>query len=402
MKKFALLSCLVLAAIASGCKKPTGPIVAGPPDVDYSRELPPGELALRKITDPAQIPDFTKACSNARFMRQAIANSLNYLAKPSSQSCFPYGEITHAQAVATLNAFDAMLERQLSPARMNQIIRERFDTYISVGWDDRGTVLYTGYYTPIFPASRQPTGQFRYPIYSTPEELRKGPAGEILTPLPPRAQLETSRKDLLAGHELYYLADPFDVYIAQVQGSAILDVDGQRVTVGYAANNGHDYKSVGQELIADGKLDKDQLSLQGLIAYFKAHPREVSEYVNRNPRYVFFAESDDPTPRGCLNEPVTPWHSIATDKSIFPRACLAMIDSALPRRLTSGTAVLDYQGFALDQDTGGAIRAPGRCDVYMGIGDDAGELAGRTYQEGRLYYVFLKPQYVPAPLRAVE
>jgi len=50
-------------------------------------------------------------------------------------------------------------------------------------------------------------------------------------------------------------------------------------------------------------------------------------------------------------------------------------------------------GFALDQDTGGAIRAAGRCDIYLGVGDDAGKLAGQTYQEGRLYYLFLKPGY---------
>ena len=50
-----------------------------------------------------------------------------------------------------------------------------------------------------------------------------------------------------------------------------------------------------------------------------------------------------------------------------------------------------YTGFALDQDTGGAIRAPGRCDVYMGVGDEAGNLAGKVYTEGQLYYLFLKP-----------
>ena len=48
-------------------------------------------------------------------------------------------------------------------------------------------------------------------------------------------------------------------------------------------------------------------------------------------------------------------------------------------------------GFALDQDTGGAIRAAGRCDVYTGTGDSAAMLAGQTYKEGKLYYVFLKP-----------
>jgi membrane-bound lytic murein transglycosylase A len=47
-------------------------------------------------------------------------------------------------------------------------------------------------------------------------------------------------------------------------------------------------------------------------------------------------------------------------------------------------------GFALDQDTGGAIRAAGRCHVYMGVGDHVAELAGGTYREGRLYYLFIK------------
>ncbi|NLG42543.1 MAG: transglycosylase, partial [Phycisphaerae bacterium] len=40
--------------------------------------------------------------------------------------------------------------------------------------------------------------------------------------------------------------------------------------------------------------------------------------------------------------------------------------------------------------TGGAIRAAGRCDVYMGIGPQAEATAGRTGAEGALYYIFVK------------
>jgi membrane-bound lytic murein transglycosylase A len=29
----------------------------------------------------------------------------------------------------------------------------------------------------------------------------------------------------------------------------------------------------------------------------------------------------------------------------------------------------------------------------MGQGDMAGKLAGQTYREGRLYYLFIKPEY---------
>jgi membrane-bound lytic murein transglycosylase A len=129
-----------------------------------------------------------------------------------------------------------------------------------------------------------------------------------------------------------------------------------------------------------------------MIAYFKAHPDEVSKYTGLNPRFVFFRITDG-SPRGTLNEPVTALRTIATDKSIYPRACLAFISTILPRANGSEVVQDHYSGFALDQDSGGAIRAPGRCDVYMGQGDAAGRLAGSTYQEGRLYYLFLKPEY---------
>jgi len=49
-----------------------------------------------------------------------------------------------------------------------------------------------------------------------------------------------------------------------------------------------------------------------------------------------------------------------------------------------------FYSFALDQDTGGAIRSAGRCDIYMGIGPDALLLAGRQNAEGKLYYLAVK------------
>lgn len=386
------------AAFFGGCRKDTGQIhdLIAPPQ--YDRQLPPGALALRKITDPAQIPDFTAACRRRDLLRQAIDNSLHYLAKPSSRKYYPYGQISHEQTVASLQAFAALLDANLPPEAMNAEIRRRFDVYVSVGCDDRGTVLYTGYYTPIFEASLTRTDRFAWPLYRPPAGLVKDEEGNILgmrqadgtlTQPPTRKQYDNSGE--LAGNELVWLADPVEVYVAHVQGSAILRLpDGRLMTVGYAANNGHEYVSIGRELVADGKIAAEALSLQSILAYFKAHPEDRQVYFWRNPRYVFFAAGGD-GPAGSLNEPVTPWRSIATDKAIYPRAALAYIESRLPQRLGTGVQELPYAGFACDQDTGGAIRAPGRCDIYMGIGDAAGELAGRTRQEGRLYYLFLKP-----------
>ena len=391
MKARICLSVLLLIAVfITGCQKPQAKL-------DYDRPLPPGQLALRKITNPADIPDFTYGCYNMAAMERAIDYSLSYLAKPSSKKFYPYGEITHDKVIDSLKAFKDLIASRVRGAQLNDAIRQRFDVYVSVGCDDKGTVLFTGYYTPIFDGSPTRTEKFRYPLYKQPVDLVKDPDGEILgrkapdgriTTYPTRAQIENS--NMLQGTELVWLSDPFEAYIAQVQGSAKLRMPDEKLTtIGYAANNGHEYKSISKELVKDGIITPDQLSLASMIQYFKSHIDKVAVYTRKNPRFVFFSNEDGP-PRGSLNEPVTPMRTIATDKSIFPRACLAFISTNLPR-MVGGQIYKDaHAGFVLDQDTGGAIRAPGRCDVYMGQGDTAGQLAGQTYQEGRLYYLFLK------------
>jgi membrane-bound lytic murein transglycosylase A len=322
---------------------------------------------------------------------------MNYMSKPSSQQFYPYGGISHGHATASLEAFAEMLDSGLVGRDLAAAINSKFDVYISVGCDNRGTVLFTGYYTPIFDGSLERTARFRYPLYRKPDDLVKAVDGVILgrqgaggtyTPYPARAELERSGE--LVGLEMAWLADRFEVYVAHVQGSAKIRLaSGELITVGYEANNGHEYKSVGKELIRDGKVSSGGLSLKAMIEYFKAHPGEAQMYIQRNPRFVFFRQSQGP-PHGSLNEPVTTMRTIATDKSIYPRASLAYFSTRLPRGGGSYISQREFTGFVLDQDTGGGIRAPGRCDVYMGQGEYAGQKAGHTYQEGKLYYLFLK------------
>lgn len=397
-RKIVFLALAAVVLVFSGCKKPVK--VLKP---DYGRQLPPGEYALRKITDPAMIPDITFACMDTSNMRKAIDRSLSYMSKPSSQTHFPCGDITHEMSVASLKALKALLDEGRAGRALASVIKERFDFYQSVGCDDRGTVLFTGYYTPIFDGSLKPEGAFKYPLYKQPADLIKGEDGEILgrkmadgstAQYPARKEIEQS--GMLKGQELAYLSDPFEVYIAHVQGSAkIRTPDGQLLTIGYAATNGHEYVSVGQEMIQEGLVGRETFNLKAMIDYFKANPNKVNEYVYRNPRFVFF-RIDQGDPRGSLNEPVTAMRSIATDKSIYPRANIAFLETRLPRQSVSGEiAIRPYTGWAFDQDTGGAIRAPGRCDVYMGIGDDAGRMAGQVYEEGMLFYIFLKDGLAP-------
>ena len=367
---------------------------------DYAKPLPPGVMALRKLTDPEDYPDFGAGFRNRQGLIEAIENSLNYYAKPSSKEFFPYLDIEHERAVQTLEVFKQVIAEAKDPADLNRIIAERFDVYISIGCDDQGTVLYTGYCTPIFKGSLERSVEYRYPLYKRPADLeikthgtpmgRKTASGSIV-PYYTRAEIDNNQ--LLAGKglELVYLKDPLEVFIAHVQGSAIIELpDGTQRCAGYHGKTDRPYTSMGLSLVADGKIDRAALSLQKIMEYFQLHPHELKHYINKNESYVFFhwAESG---PRGSLNTPVIPYRSIATDKAVFPRGLLTFLVTELPQMQTRDNVVFEpYYGFALDQDTGGAIRSAGRCDVYMGVGPDALLLAGRTNAEGKLYYLAVK------------
>lgn len=393
--KWLLLSLYVLSLFFGGCRQ--APISKEQEKTPYDRPLAPGANALVKITDPMMIPDFSLGATNVSRLKGAIEKSLNYMSKPSSKWSFPKSDITHERCLASLKRFGELLDSGLKGVALNAAIQREFDVYMSVGCDDRGTVLFTGYYTPIFDGAMERTGRFQYPLYKQPDDLIKGENGVILgrrmsdgsiVKYPARGTIEGT--GMLRGKELIWLGDEFEAYVVNVQGSAKIRMpDGKLVGVGYAGNNGWDYKSIGKMMVAEGVLTDRQLSLSAMLNFFKQNKNLVRQYTSKNPRYVFFRFEEGPA-RGSLNEPVTPMRTIATDKDIFPRAALTYIKTSLPAENMGVINEQYFEGFFLDQDTGGAIRAPGRCDVYIGEGDKAGLLAGQTYQEGKLYYLFLK------------
>jgi len=382
-----------------GCARITIPEPPVKVPKDYTRPLPPGAPALRKITDPARLPDFRSAFREGtrESLLAALDQSIRYFGYPSSRRYFPIQGITHERAAASLIAFREILLSARSGDELHQRILGAFDVYESVGCDNRGTVLFTGYYTPIFDASLTPTDEFRWPLYRLPPDLVKDEEGNCLGrrlsdgtlgPYYTRAEIESGA---LKGQELVYLKDRFEAYICTVQGSARLRLpDGSWFDVGYHGNNGHPYTSVGRLLVAAGLLAPERLTLSGLMQFFKQRPDLMDEYLPRNERTVFFRETSGP-PTGSLGLPVTPYRTLATDKSIFPRGCLTFVETHIPRPNPDGSLTrVPFRDFLLDQDTGGAIRAAGRADIYLGIGEEAGRIAGWTFSEGRLYYLFLK------------
>lgn len=368
--------------------------------INFNEQLPIGQLALTKIT-PAEYPEFSLQQTDIPRLNRALDYSIDYMKKPSSRAFFPYLDITYDRAVATLAALKQIINDPSQRSDINQVIRARFDVYKSIGAPDpnkggyTGKVLFTGYYTPIYDASLIQTGEYRYPLYKRPADLLTDPTGTMASRRTPdgkyvlyytRGQIEHS--DVLKGDELVWLKSRWDAYVITVQGSAILHLrNGKTLEIGYAGNNGFPYTSPGKQMLADGVIPEGQLSLRGLAEYFNAHPEAMDKYLDINQRFVFFTERPG-GPFGCLNEPVTPFATIATDKAVYPRALMAFLIVPLPTDEMGHTA--PYRGFMMDQDAGGAIRASGRSDIYMGIGDEAGKIAGHQLQQGELYYLAIK------------
>ncbi len=405
LPRIACVSVLAFSALVSpGCAKKKPPEST---KVDFYQELPPGQLALRKIS-PSEYPAFSLAQANREDLTKSIDNSLLYLSRASSKSFYPYLDITHDRAVASLVAMREMVtnaSQGIPDADFAQLLASKFEVYQSIGAprpDGMGytnTVLFTAYCTPIYDASLTRTAEYQYPLYKRPADLQSDEiTGQVFgrrtaegTLVPFYTRKEIEEGGVLAGTEIVWLKSRWDAYIITIQGSARLRLpDGKTFEIGYAGANGRDYSSPGRKLLADGKITKDQLNLRGLAAYFNANPQDLGPYTTLNERYVFFTETTG-GPFGSLNVPVTAFATIATDKAVYPRAMPAFL--VTPMAGNNNTKA-PYRGFMLDQDAGGAIRAAGRTDIYMGIGPAAEVQSGNQLDEGQLYYIAVKPEFV--------
>ncbi len=252
---------------------------------------------------------------------------------------------------------------------------------------DEGPGLLTGYFEPMFEASRLSSPGFSVPLYQTPVGLAQR------KPWYSRQEIDTlpAAQAALKGREIAYLADPVDALILQIQGSGRLRVTepgGQQrlLRVAYASNNEQPYRSVGRWLLEQGAVR--DASWPGIRAWIAQNPQRVQEMLWSNPRMVFFREeplSDLDAgfgPRGAQGVALTPGRSIAVDPSSIPYGT--------PVWLASIGVAANLEKLVLAQDTGSAIVGALRADYFAGWGAQAGELAGRLKQPLRLWVLWPK------------
>jgi len=345
-------------------------------------------------------------------LREALDRNLQYLGKLSPDHVFVYGphRYTCWQVIESQAAFMEMIRTASGPKDLNERVKKDFLIYKAAGIG--GGVLFTGYFEPILQGRFRPDSTFKYPIYRKPDDIikidlslfneefkGKSIIGRIegKTVIPYYSRRQIAQGWALGGRnlELAWLKDPVDVAFLQIQGSGRLDLgEGRETRVGYSERNGHPYRSIGRYLMERGLITKEEMSMQAIRRVLAQRPEMVEEVLNYNPSYVFFRDLGDGPLLGSINTPITPGRTLALDSRLFPAGAMAWIRTQKPKVNDRGEIVSweAFSRFVMNQDTGGAIKGPGRADLFWGSGPYAELAAGHMRHEGELYILMKKPK----------
>ena len=132
--------------------------------------------------------------------------------------------------------------------------------------------------------------------------------------------------------------------------------------------------------------------MQAIRKYLTANPEVLGAVLDYNPSYVFFHVEEN-GPVGSLGVQLTPGRSIALDSRIFPKGALGFISCQKPvvNDQAEITEWSPFSRFVVNQDTGGAIKGPGRADIFWGSGSYAELAAGHLRHGGDLFFMMKKP-----------
>ena len=358
-------------------------------------------VQVNKGSLPGFVDDMDRAS-----LTEAITRNLDYLKKQDQDSLVTVADqpVPLARLTGSLEYFLALLADAPSDDELNKRLREDFDVFQSTGtsgFNPGRQMLVTGYFQPVFEGSLQKKAPFLYPLYSLPQDLihqvdssgKKVSGrmdGDKLVPYWTRKEIDLAGK--AEGLEIVWLKDPFDAFILHVQGSGLIRLqDGTIRGVHYAGKNGHEYKSIGKHMVDTGRITLEEASLKTIRTYLNAHPEELLEILHHNPSFIFFSWTDTHGAIGNLGQELTAGRSVAVDQSCFPAGALGFLFSRRP--VISGNRPVEWepmQRFVVVQDTGSAIRGPGRIDLFWGRGDEAGQQAGHMKEPGNLYFFLLK------------
>ncbi len=240
--------------------------------------------------------------------------------------------------------------------------------------EDGEPMLFTGYFEPELPGSRERGNDYQHPIYAVPEDLKPGQSYYT------RREIDEDQPLAGKGLELAWLTDPVDLFFLQVQGSGRIRLpDGSMMRVGYGGKNGRNYSSVGMALVRRGIFEPHQVSAAVIRNWVRQNRAEGRALLWENESYVFFREVSevpaDRGPLGAMNRSITQGRTIAVDPEFVTLGSPVWIEK-------QGTEPMNRLMIA--QDTGSAIKGAQRADIFFGTGAEAGLEAGKIRDPGRM------------------
>ncbi len=266
--------------------------------------------------------------------------------------------------------------------------------------DEEG--VFTGYYEPVYEASREPTAHFSAPVYRRPDDLIEVDLGAFREELSGQrlaGRLEGARlvpyadRKAINDGALIETTAPIawlaanDLFFLQIQGSGRLQFkDGGELRIGYDGQNGHDYTAIGRHMVERGIMSLADVSMQSIRAWLDSASNDDARALReQNASYVFFRELEPPEaglgPPGAQGVALTPERSLAVDRRYHALGAPVWVD--IDPIEAAGERPI--RRLLIAQDTGGAIRGPVRGDIFWGTGEDAGAIAGAMNARGKMY-----------------
>lgn len=331
-----------------------------------------GRPAVTETFAPATPPpeEPRSGAGNDASLRRVLDTQAQVLAQGDPGQVHAFPGVARTVTTGDLRRLVADMRQALDSGRP---LSEVAEAHLLQG-DGQGNVRFTGYFTPSIAVSDRPSARFATPLYRKPQDR---PA-----PLPTRAEIGDGA---LAGQglELAWTDSATDLFFLQVQGSGYgIHEDGRRVLFSYGGKNGHPYVSIGKHLVATGEIPAEAISMAAIKDWLAAHPDRMRALLDLNPSYTFFV-AGAPAVVGAAGVPVTPLRTVAADTSILPLGSMIVID--MPVLGEDGTVAFHQPRIMAVQDRGGAIKGPGRVDIYAGAGPDAEHLAGHLKHFGRVW-----------------
>ncbi|TGK50624.1 murein transglycosylase [Leptospira kanakyensis] len=315
----------------------------------------------------------------------AFKESIRYFERKPKDSKFRFGEeeYTNEEVLRSLENLQ-MIIRDTPSHQIQNEIKKNFIFFVLSPSDGPPTI--TGYYEVRIYGKNKPEGEYQYPALSPPKSdltISENPKLFLREKWSQKSIWEKYSKPIV-------FLRLTDLHLAQLEGSAVVETETkEKFRINYAADNGQNYISPSVHL--EGICPS--LKPYHLSNCIQSRPKEVTDAILKNPRYIFFEKESFPKkqlnensfgPMGSDGIRLVSFRSVAMDKKI-PLGLPILLSFQSNKETINDRLVFVH-------DRGNAITGAGRLDYYLGSGDGVEEMANNLLTKGKVTLLLPKKE----------